>query len=85
VEFTHVGKTLMVTRVSESEVAAFSSQCPHAGYEVLPPEHGVLHCASGHGGSFDLTGRVKSGPARSDLERYPAELLNNSVFISYPF
>jgi Rieske Fe-S protein len=82
-EITRQEKPLIITRISATQVAAFSSQCTHAGYEVLLPEQGVLACSSGHGGAFDLEGRVLSGPARSDLSRYPAQLIDNRVFITY--
>ncbi len=84
IEFGPGRKPLLIIRVSEREFAALSSECPHAGYEVLLPEQGRLFCASGHGGSFDLEGRVKSGPAQSALSRYPVEKQGSLLFISYP-
>ncbi|MDG4476640.1 QcrA and Rieske domain-containing protein [Thiovibrio frasassiensis] len=81
-EITRNEKPLLVTRVSKTQVAAFSSLCSHAGYEVMAPEHGVLVCASGHGGSFDLEGRVLTGPPRSNLHSYPTQLIDNRVLIS---
>ena len=83
-EITRQEKPLIITRVSETEVAAFSSQCTHAGYEVLLPEQGILSCASGHGGAFDLSGRVLAGPARSNLPSSPAQLIGNRVYVAYP-
>lgn len=77
-------KPLIVTRVSATEVAAVSSLCPHAGYEVLLPEGGRLVCGSGHGGIFDLRGRVLHGPPTSDLERFTARLAQNLVLVRYP-
>jgi Rieske Fe-S protein len=70
-------KPLIVTRVSPGEVAAFSSQCTHAGAEVLLPEQGRLICSSGHGAVFDLRGKVLAGPARSNLDSYEAHLADN--------
>jgi len=84
IEITRQEKPLIVTRVSETQVAAFSSQCTHAGYEILLPEQGVLTCSSGHGGAFDLTGRMLSGPPRSNLPSYPTQLIANRVHIAYP-
>ncbi len=77
-------KPIIVTRVSPTEVAAFSSICPHAGYEVLLPEDGKLMCSSGHGGLFDLRGTVLHGPPKSNLERFEARLDKNLVLIRYP-
>ena len=76
-------KPLIVTRVSATEIAAFSSQCPHAGYEVLLPDNGVLICESGHGGTFDLRGNVTKPPPKSNLEKFSATLRNNKVYIDY--
>ncbi len=75
---------LIITRVSETQVAAFSSQCTHAGYEVLLPDQGVLACSSGHGGAFDLEGRVLTGPPKNNLPSYPTQLIANRVHIAYP-
>lgn len=85
IEITRQEKPLIITRVSETRVAAFSSQCTHAGYEVLLPEQGILVCSSGHGGSFDLEGRVLSGPPTSNLQSYPAQLIANRIYVAYPF
>ncbi len=56
-----------------------------SGYEVLLPEQGILACASGHGGAFDLEGRGLAGPARSNPSSYPAQLTANRVHVAYPF
>lgn len=82
IEITREEKPLVVTRVSETQVAVFSSQCTHAGYEVLLPEQGVLACSSGHGGAFDLEGRVLAGPAKSNLPSHPAQLIANRVYVT---
>lgn len=76
-------KPLIITRLGRHEIAAFSSQCPHAGYEVMLPERGSLMCASGHGAVFDLAGRVVKGPAKSDLLRFPAEIKDNKIIVTY--
>lgn len=85
IEITRQEKPLIITRISETQVAAFSSQCTHAGYEVLLPEQGgILACSSGHGGSFDLEGRVLSEPPKSNLQSYPAQLIANRIHVAYP-
>lgn len=84
IEFSRQEKPLIITRISETQVAAFSSQCTHAGYEVLLPEQGILVCSSGHGGTFDLEGRVLTGPPKSNLTSYPAQLSANRVHVAYP-
>lgn len=82
IEITRQEKPLIITRVSATQVAAFSSQCTHAGYEILLPEQGILTCSSGHGGAFDLEGRVVTGPAKSNLPSYSAQLLGNAVHVT---
>ena len=84
IEINRQEKPLVVTRVSETRVAAFSAQCTHAGYDILLPEQGILTCASGHGGAFDLEGRVLAGPPRSNPPSYPAQLVANRVYVAYP-
>jgi len=76
-------KPLLVTRINESEVAALSSRCTHAGYTVLPPENGVLVCSSGHGGEYALDGTVLHGPPASSLRRFPCRLEGNMIVIDY--
>jgi len=76
-------KPILVTRISESEVAALSSRCTHAGYTVLPPENGVLVCSSGHGGEYSLEGKVLHGPPAAALKRYPCRLEGNLIAIDY--
>ena len=82
IEMNRQENPLIITRVSTTQVAAFSSQCTHAGYEILLPEQGRLTCSSGHGGAFDLEGKVVSGPAKSNLPSYPAQLLGNTVHVA---
>lgn len=82
IEINRQEKPLIITRVSATQVAAFSSQCTHGGYEILLPEQGILTCSSGHGGSFDLTGRVLTDPPKSNLQSYPAQLTGNKVYVA---
>jgi Rieske Fe-S protein len=60
---------IIVHRVSEVTVAAFSSKCTHFGCEVSLPENNVIKCAC-HASIFDGGGKVVSGPARKDLEAF---------------
>ena len=83
IEITRQEKPIIITRVSAAQVAAFSAQCTHAGYEILLPEQGgILACSSGHGGAFDLTGQVVAGPPKSNLPSYPAQLIGNRVHVA---
>lgn len=75
---------LLVLRVSATEVTALSSECTHAGYQVLLPDSsGVLVCSSGHGGRFDATGKVLQPPPRKDLTRFETTLVDGFIVISH--
>lgn len=60
---------IIVSRVSEVVVAAFSSKCTHFGCEVALPEENIIKCPC-HESAFDGSGKVISGPARKDLEAF---------------
>lgn len=69
VRVTVNGAKLIVTRVSASSYAAFSSTCTHAGCQVsLPNASGVIVCPC-HGSKFDSSGKLLRGPARRDLPK----------------
>lgn len=60
---------VIVVRLSEDELIAFSSACPHWGCEVsLPDEEGLIACSC-HESYFDREGRYLEGPAEADLPR----------------
>ena len=60
---------VIVVRLSEDELIAFSSACPHWGCEVtLPDEEGLIACSC-HESYFDIEGRYIEGPAEADLPR----------------
>ncbi len=60
---------VIVVRLSEDELIAFSSACPHWGCEVsLPDEEGLISCSC-HESYFDREGRYLEGPAEADLPR----------------
>lgn len=73
-------KPLIVTRTSETEVAAFSSTCPHFGCKVALPVKGVIVCPCHHS-TFDLSGKVTQGPAKKDLYQFDAELGESAITI----
>jgi Rieske Fe-S protein len=66
-------KPIIVTRVSETTFAAFSSKCTHWGCEVPLPVNNVITCSC-HGAKFDVTGKVTHGPAKKDLKSFSATL-----------
>jgi Rieske Fe-S protein len=70
-------KPIIVTRLSETEFAAFSSKCTHMGCEVPLPVNNSIICPC-HKAIFDARGKVTRGPAKKDLRPYTVAL-NGSI------
>lgn len=72
---------VIVIRISETEVAAFSSRCTHAGCEIDLPLDGIMVCPGpcGHGSQFNLSGENVGGPAPSPLGKIQAVLEGNQI------
>jgi cytochrome b6-f complex iron-sulfur subunit len=73
-------KPIIVSRLSETEVAAFSSKCTHFGCEVSLPINGVITCPC-HKAQFDASGKVLHGPAKKDLKAFDVALNGTTVVI----
>lgn len=73
-------KPIIVSRISETEVAAFSSKCTHFGCEVALPDNGVITCPC-HKSQFDAKGKVTHGPAKKDLPSFVAVLSEKAIVI----
>jgi Rieske Fe-S protein len=71
---------IIVSRISETVVAAFSSRCTHLGCEVPIPENGVIVCQC-HKSRFDASGMVTHGPANKRLHPFDATLTTNLITI----
>ncbi len=54
---------------TQNHTDALSLTCTHQGCTVQPAANGEFHCPC-HGAVYDAQGRVVSGPARRDLDRY---------------
>ena len=78
------GKQIMLIRVSDKDITAISPVCTHqdcfVGYNAARKR---LDCKC-HGSSFDLGGKVLSGPAPKPLPLYKAQLDNDRVIITVP-
>jgi cytochrome b6-f complex iron-sulfur subunit len=74
--------TIMVVRVSDTEVVALSAICTHAGCENLYTASSMTFDCPCHGSKFSLTGQVINGPARRPLAVYSATLANNIITIT---
>jgi Rieske Fe-S protein len=73
-------KPIIVTRVSETTVAAFSSKCTHWGCEVPLPVNNVITCPC-HSATYDVNGKVTHGPAKKDLKTFSATLNGTIITI----
>lgn len=60
---------IVVSRVSETRVAAFSASCTHLGCRISRVEDGLLVCPC-HGSRFHRDGSVASGPATKPLTEF---------------
>lgn len=66
---------VLVVRIDEDQIIAYSSACTHWDCEVeLPDERGRVECHC-HGSEFDIEGRYVDGPAEGDLERIPVNVV----------
>ena len=71
------GGKVLVSRLSEDEVVAFSAVCPHQGCTVAPDGE-QLACPC-HGSQFELDGSLKRGPAEKGLTPYEVEVVDGQV------
>lgn len=71
------GGKVLVSRISETEVLAFSAVCPHQGCTVAPDGE-QLACPC-HGSQFELDGSLKRGPAEQGLTPYDVEVVDGQV------
>jgi Rieske Fe-S protein len=69
-----------VYRTSSTEYTALLMRCTHQGAE-LQVFGDRLECPA-HGSQFDNTGRVKNGPADTNLRTFPVTVQNNTIHIS---
>ncbi len=76
------GDTIMVVRVSDSQVVALSAICTHAGCSMdYTAGQGVLDCPC-HGSQFATDGSVLRGPAVRPLRVYGVTMANNMITVS---
>lgn len=69
------GQPVIVIKVSDTDVRAFSAVCTHLGCIVqYEKDKARIWCAC-HGGVYDLSGRNVSGPPPRPLEAYQVHLL----------
>jgi cytochrome b6-f complex iron-sulfur subunit len=75
------GDTIMVVRVSDTQVVALSAICTHAGCSMdYTAGQKVLDCPC-HGSQFATDGSVLRGPAVRPLRVYSATLASNRITV----
>ena len=74
--------TIMVVRVSDTQVAAASALCTHDGCENIYTASAMRFDCPCHGSQFSLTGSVLRGPARQPLRVYTATLTGTTITIA---
>jgi Rieske Fe-S protein len=73
-------KPIIISRISDMLVSAFSSKCTHRGCEVPLPEKNVILCPC-HYATFDATGKVMRGPAKKDLFAFSATFEGKTITV----
>jgi cytochrome b6-f complex iron-sulfur subunit len=74
--------TIMVVRVSDTQVVALSAICTHTGCSMdYNASQRVLDCPC-HGSQFTTDGQVTRGPANRPLRVYSATLTNNMITVT---
>ena len=74
-------RTVFLVRTDDGQVTALDSTCSHLGCRVgWDPQAGEFHCPC-HGGVYDATGAVKSGPPPAPLARLAAKVEGGQVLV----
>jgi len=75
-------KPALLVRISDSEWKAFSAVCTHLNCTVqYQDSRREIWCAC-HNGTYDLNGRVSSGPPPKPLEELAVNIRGDEVIIS---
>jgi Rieske Fe-S protein len=78
---TAEGKNLLMTRISQTEVVAFSAKCTHQGCTVEPD--GTRFACPCHGSTYDArTAKVTGGPAPAPLASVAVTVKDGNVVLA---
>jgi cytochrome b6-f complex iron-sulfur subunit len=75
-------KPALLVRVSDTEWKAFSAVCTHLNCTVQYRDSTRQIWCACHNGTYDMNGRVVSGPPPNPLEEYAANIRGDEVVIS---
>jgi Rieske Fe-S protein len=74
-------KPVLLVRVNETEWKAFSAVCTHLNCTVqYKPEGNQIWCAC-HNGTYDLNGKVVSGPPPRGLDEFAVHVRGEDVVV----
>ena len=76
------GKEVLLIRDTEKSVRGLSPKCTHQNCYVSYNKKTKKVDCDCHGSSFDLSGKVLTGPATKDLKQYAANLSEGRIVIS---
>ena len=79
------GELICLARVN-GEICAFTDNCTHISGPLNEGElDGEVLTCPWHGAQFNVrTGKVLRGPARQDIQTYPAKIEGESILVSLP-
>ena len=75
-------RPVLLVRIDESHWRAYSAVCTHLGCTVQYQERERRIWCACHGGTYDLNGRVISGPPPRPLDSYTVHVRGEEVIIS---
>jgi len=75
-------KPALLVRVSDTEGKAFSAVCTHLNGTVQYRDSTRQIWCACHNGTYDMSGRVVSGPPPNPLEEYAVNIRGDEVVIS---
>ncbi len=75
-------KPALLVRVNETEFKAFSAVCTHLNCTVQYRDSTQQIWCACHNGTYDMSGRVVSGPPPNPLEEYAVNVRGEEVTIS---
>jgi len=78
---SHADEPVFVVRVAEAEVVAVSAVCTHMRCVLRwQRDNSTFQCPC-HGGTFDKSGNVLSGPPKKPLRQYASEIRADEIIV----
>jgi Rieske Fe-S protein len=74
-------RLVYIVRWRDGSIHALDSTCTHLGCRTrFNPQSGLIECPC-HGGVYDASGKVVSGPPPSPLRTLPVRVDRNTIFV----